>query len=296
MSHRELVLADVARDSVAACGRNIAAFALLMACALANAAEPRIARHGDVTIEYYSQGKGERIVLLPSLGRGVDELEAFAVKLESNGLRVVRPQPRGIGGSKGPMTGISLHDFARDVASVIAADGGGASVIAGHAAGHFTAQVFARDYPQLTRAVVLLAAMKTTGRQDLSASVQKSSDGALPEDERLVHLRRVFFVDELQARSWLHGWHREAVTAQRSAARATPVEHRIWGGAFPILDIVGAEDPFAPPHLAYRLREQLGERVSVVVIPSARHALIPEQPDRVTAAVVDFMRRLSSEF
>jgi pimeloyl-ACP methyl ester carboxylesterase len=33
--------------------------------------------------------------------------------------------------------------------------------------------------------------------------------------------------------------------------------------------------------------------VTVVVIPDASHALIPEQPDKLVAAVLDWMRGLS---
>jgi pimeloyl-ACP methyl ester carboxylesterase len=42
------------------------------------------------------------------------------------------------------------------------------------------------------------------------------------------------------------------------------------------------------------MRDDLGaDRVTVVVIPDASHALIPEQPDKLVAAVLDWMRGLS---
>ena len=40
------------------------------------------------------------------------------------------------------------------------------------------------------------------------------------------------------------------------------------------------------------LREELGERVTIAVIPNASHALIPEQPAAVVAAIVAWMRTL----
>jgi pimeloyl-ACP methyl ester carboxylesterase len=40
------------------------------------------------------------------------------------------------------------------------------------------------------------------------------------------------------------------------------------------------------------IREGFGERATIVVLPDASHALIPEQPDAVVDAIVAWMRRL----
>jgi len=78
-----------------------------------------VANH-DVRIEVLAQGdgRGRVIVLLPSLGRGASDFEPIAARLAGAGYRVLRPQPRGIGQSRGPLTGIDLHDYASDVAAV----------------------------------------------------------------------------------------------------------------------------------------------------------------------------------
>src|SRR5258708_22644787 len=86
----------------------------------------------DVAIEVLAQGRGPRIVLLPSLGRGAADFERIAGRLAGAGFRVLRPQPRGIGESHGPMTGIDLHDYSADVAALTAQDCGGAAVRVGH--------------------------------------------------------------------------------------------------------------------------------------------------------------------
>ena len=90
-----------------------------------------IVRRTDVAIEVLAQGRGPRIVLLPSLGRGASDFDPIAERLAGAGYRVLRPQPRGIGASRGPMTGIDLQDYAGDVAAVIAHDGGGAAFVVG---------------------------------------------------------------------------------------------------------------------------------------------------------------------
>jgi pimeloyl-ACP methyl ester carboxylesterase len=40
------------------------------------------------------------------------------------------------------------------------------------------------------------------------------------------------------------------------------------------------------------LRDEFGERASVVVIPNASHALIPEQPAAVVEAIVAWIGKL----
>jgi len=66
--------------------------------------------HGiDVTLEVYVEGTGPALVVLPSYGRGGDEdFDSFARKVGAAGFTVLRPQPRGIAGSKGKMEGLSL--------------------------------------------------------------------------------------------------------------------------------------------------------------------------------------------
>src|SRR2546426_3030177 len=57
----------------------------------------------------------------------------------------------------------------------------------------------------------------------------------------------------------------------------------VVAGEAPLLDLQAEKDPFKPRTATNELREEFGERVTIVVIPDASHALIPEQP----AAVVD---------
>jgi len=124
-----------ARDSA---GNAIALFAvalsILPVTALAQADRKReVFAYGDVRIDLISEGSGPLVVLLPSRGRDSEDFDAVAAGIARAGFRVVRPQPRGAGKSSGPMKGLTLHDFARDVASTIRHEGGGPAVVAGHA-------------------------------------------------------------------------------------------------------------------------------------------------------------------
>jgi pimeloyl-ACP methyl ester carboxylesterase len=256
-------------------------------------AEPmrEIISQGDVRIEVLAEGNGPLIVMLPSRGRGAADFDVVAGELAKSGFRVVRPEPRGAGQSRGPMENLTLHDLAGDVASVIAHEGGGPAVVVGHAFGSWVARMTAVDHPSLVRGVVMVAAAAKAypagfpGAKELSEAVRKSGDPALSDDERLHYLRLAFFAPNRDASVWLHGWYRQADAAQSVAGRATKQSEWWSGGAVPLLDIQGALDPFKPRTMTNEMREEFGERASVVVIPNASHALIPEQPAAVVEAV-----------
>ena len=53
------------------------------------------------------------------VGRGAEDFADLSRRLAAAGYRALRPQPRGIGASGGPMEDITLHDYADDVSAVI---------------------------------------------------------------------------------------------------------------------------------------------------------------------------------
>ena len=277
------------------------AAATMMIVAVSARAEPEweIAFYDDVRIEVIADGRGPLIVMLPSRGRGAEDFDDVAGELVKAGFRVLRPQPRGAALSRGPMQNLTLHDLARDVAAVIRNAGdGGPAIIVGHAFGSWVARMTAIDHPDLVRGVVLAAAAAKAypagfdGAKELSAAVRKSGDFALPDRERLGYLRLAFFARNSNANIWLQGWHPAADEVQSAAGRATKQSEWWSGGAVPMLDLQGAFDPFKPRAMANEMRDEFGERVSVVVIPDASHALIPEQPNAVTEAIVAWIGKL----
>jgi len=80
-----------------------------------------------------------------------------------------------------------------------------------------------------------------------------------------------------------------AVTTADSAL----IEHLWSAGTAPVLEILAAYDPFHPKDQWGDLRSRLGDRVTSTVIENASHALFPEQPDAVAAAVIDYLTALS---
>jgi pimeloyl-ACP methyl ester carboxylesterase len=289
-----------ARDSA---GNVIALFAaalsILPVTALAQADRKReVFAYGDVRIDLIAEGSGPLVVLLPSRGRDSEDFDTVAAGIARAGFRVLRPQPRGAGKSAGPMKGLTLHDFARDVASAIRHESGRPAVIAGHAFGNWVARMTAVDYPELVRGVVIIAAAAKAypagfeGAKELSAAVRKAGDPNLPAEERLTYLRMAFFAPGNEASVWLSGWHPEVDEAQFEAGRATKQSEWWSGGKAPLLDLQGELDPFKPRSMRNEIPEEVGPRASVIVIPNASHALVPEQPVAVVDAIVGWMRKL----
>lgn len=247
----------------------------------------------DVDLEVLVDGTGPAVVLLPSLGRDTYEFAPIARDLAEAGFRAIRPQPRGVGTSRGPLDDLDLHDLARDVAEVIERLGAGPAVLAGHAFGHYVARVLAADRPDLVRGVAILAAGARRFPDSLTERVAKCSDLSLPDSERLEHLRAVFFADGHDPSVWLDGWWPEAIVAQRRAMAATDKESWWPVAPSPLLDLQAGDDVFRPASTRAELTDEFGaDRVTVVLVPGAGHALIPEVPHEVASAIVDWVRTL----
>jgi pimeloyl-ACP methyl ester carboxylesterase len=277
------------------------AVGLLMPGALAAQGDRarEIVAYDNVRIDVITEGSGPPVVLLPGRGRDSEDFDDLAAGIAKAGFRVLRPQPRGAGASRGPMQNLTLHDLARDIAAVIRQDGGGmAAVIVGHAYGSWVGRMTAADYPELVRAVVIAAAAAKAypagfaGAKELSDAVRKAGDTSRPDSERLEALRTAFFAPGHDAQVWLTGWHTEVDEAQFVAGRATKQSEWWSGGTVRLLDLQGELDPFKPRSMMNEIKDEFGERADVVVIPDASHALISEQPAAVIAAIVAWIGKL----
>jgi len=253
-----------------------------------------VVERGDVRIEVLAQGKGPAVVMIPSLGRPAEDFDDLSRRLANAGYLALRPQPRGIGASRGPMKGLTLHDFSRDVAAVIDRYGGGPAVVAGHAFGNFVARTTAADFPRKVRAIALLAATHTWPlRPELRDSINKSHQMDLPAEVRLKHLQHVFFAPGNDARAWLDGWREDVMHMEREATEATPKPEWWTAGTAPVLDLQSELDPLSPPESRNCYVELMGtHRVTVSLVPGAAHALLPEQPEAVAQAMLDYLRKI----
>lgn len=250
---------------------------------------------GPARLAVLSQGQGPLVVMLPSRGRDSEDYDSVAAAIAAQGFQVLRPQPRGSDGSTGPLDGLTLHDYAADVAQVIEQAHAGPAVIVGHAYGNWVARMTAIDHPALVRGVVLAASAAKAYPKGLSEIVTKSADPAIPEAERRAYLMQAFFAAGHDPSSWLTGWWPDASRSQSDAAARVPQSEWWSGGAVPLLDLIAADDPFRPQASWQDLKRQFPDRVTVVMIDNASHALMPEQPGAVADAIVEWMRGLPAD-
>jgi len=175
---------------------------------------------------------------------------------------------------------------------VIEREKAGPAVIVGHAYGNWVARMTAVDHPKLVRGVVLAAAAAKKFPPRLSQLVSKSADQSVPEVERLAAIQEIFFASGNDPRIWLKGWWAEASEAQRFAAANVKQSDWWHAGTVPLFDLQAGIDPFKPKGTENELKDEFPDRVTVVVIPNASHALLPEQPAAVVQAIAGWVRKL----
>ena len=104
--------------------------------------------YDDVVIDVILDGPdtSDALVLLPSSSRDSEDFDEISEMFAAEGFLVLRPQPRGMCASTGPMDGLTLHDYAKDVAVVIERLAGGSAFVLGHAFGQWIGRCVAADH------------------------------------------------------------------------------------------------------------------------------------------------------
>jgi len=223
-------------------------------------------RRNGIVVEFGIAGAGPAVVMLPGRGgAGTEQFGALGQALATAGYRAVAVNPRGVGGSRGPLEELTLHDLAGDVAAVIASVGGTAHLV-GRALGNRIARCAAADHPQVVRSVSLIAA------GGLSA----------PEPGAAGHGSRT------RLDITLHYW-RRAGDAHEHAATATPLDEWWSGGDVPMLVVQGLDDHVAVPGNGRALAQAYPDRVRLVEIAGAGHMVLYERPDAVIPEIVSFI-------
>lgn len=242
------------------------------------------------------RGQGRDVLLIPSHGRGAADFDDLAARLETSGFRSIALDPRGVGESRGPEGPVTLHDLARDAALVIEALCTAPVDVVGHANGQRIARCLAADRPDLVDRLVLLACGGKLPLPDLWARYGELYDRELSIEQRLEVLSGLFFAPGADASVWLDGWWQEARLLQDRANEAVALEDWWHGGAAPMLVIQGTHDIVAPPGNGHLLAAELGERVKVIDLPDVGHAMLPERPREIAAAMVAWLKQRTSRY
>ncbi|MEQ8955029.1 MAG: alpha/beta hydrolase, partial [Gammaproteobacteria bacterium] len=217
----------------------------------------------------------ETIIALPGSGSDVTRYQYIAPQLAATGYRVVALNQRGIMGSSGTLHGLTLHDYAADVAAVVDALGVERVQMVGWALGNRISRSVATDYPEKVASVTLIAAggLVTPNTQpgELGALLGQPD---LPVSEKIRLARRTLFspqssdalVQEFVAK--LNYWD-EGRAAQVAARQATDVEEYAAGGSSPMLIIQGLDDLTAPPQNGEIMKQRYGDRITLVNLEGA---------------------------
>ncbi|HEY3887154.1 MAG TPA: alpha/beta hydrolase [Caulobacteraceae bacterium] len=247
---------------------------------------------GEVRIAVTLRGHGPVVVLIPSLGRGAADFDDLAARLAAAGYEAAAVDPRGVGDSSGPMTGLSLADYAADVAAVAHALSAKPVVLIGHAFGNRVARATAASHPEAVSALVLLAAGgQVAPAPDASKALMDVFNPALSPAEHRAAVAKAFFAPGADPQPWLDGWYPPVMRAQRAAAMATGPESWVGAGDVDIFIVQAEDDVIAPPANAEALVKAYPGRVRVAVLKHAGHAMLPEQPRAIADLVIGFLKR-----
>ena len=257
---------------------------------------------GILAADVYGADASSTVVMLPSFARGAgDFTPAFgsdlAERVADAGHQVVLPWPRGF--SAGPSTGdvadATMASMATDVGTLINAIGPGPVTVLGHAFGQRIARMLATIAPELVDRLVLVAAggITPTSAEVTAAVGTLVFDREATRDERLDALRSAFFAPGNDPSVWLEGWSAQLGAAQWRANQPGLVA--TWwagGGVVPMFVVQGGDDTAAPAEASSaRLLADFPDRVEVVTVETVGHAMLPERPVEVSAAVLDFLAR-----
>ena len=251
--------------------------------------------HDGETQGYYVSGSGPTVVLLASLARAASDFNELAINLNERGYRTIAIDPPGIGESTLMASeGMTHHDLARGVDLIVQKEvpAGEKIVVLGHAFGNRIARTYTADFPDRVAATILAAAggkvpIGTKARDALSKSLWTF----MPDWWRRPKVRYGFFSEGNPVPDyWMGGWSFGTALLQIETVGTTPVEDYWGGGTAPMLVVQAMDDTIAPPeHTAILLKEEFGDRVTVAEIENAGHALFPEQPEKISQAVLAFL-------
>lgn len=256
----------------------------------------KVVDNGGIQIEYFISGdpdtSKETLVLQASYARSGSDFNELVAELNIHGYRTLIMQARGIDGSELPSLQTNLFDYAGDLAAVLDSEGLSQPVtLIGHAFGNRIARTFASNYPDRVRSLVLLAAGDSAPPAETRDAILKVLFNLWPQSTRAAALQQAFFAPQQQAPDyWMSGWYPKAGLAQGTATASTPTREWTHGGNAPML-IVQPQYDAAAAEGAAKLLANYPERVTVVKLANAGHAILPEQPAIVTQLIIDHLKQ-----
>ena len=241
--------------------------------------------------------EAETIFALPGSGADVSRYQYLGPLLAEAGYKLVAINQRGILGSSGNLERITLRDLAGDVIAVADKMKIEKFHMAGWAFGNRTSRMLATTYPERLASLILIAAGGLVPALTEPGELAKLlDDQTLSEEEKIHFARRTMFSPETEqnvVRNYVRGltYWPEARKGQAEANRNTPLEDWAAGGEGPVLMIMGVNDLTAPIENGYRMKAEHGDRLTLISIENAGHAVGLEKPKEVAEAMIEFLQK-----
>jgi len=225
------------------------------------------------------------IVLVPSLGRPATDFDPIVPALTGAGYVPVLMDPRpSWDGSP------TLHDLAADTIARLDALGVDRFHLVGHAFGNRLSRMVTADFNDRVESLTLLAAGGLVEPPEhIFAALWKCFDPSLAEHEHLAHVKTAFFADVNDPSVWRDGWMPEVFRYQRAAVTSTPRDDWWSASVGRVLVVQALQDAIAPPGNGRRYVAESAPHARLVEIDGAGHAMLPEQPQLIAAAMLDFL-------
>lgn len=230
------------------------------------------------------------VTFLPSLGREATDFIELSRQVETQGFSTDIVDFISLKRDKPPT---DLEEYAKTFAPHILT-GDEKVAIVGHAFGNRVARKIANRQPGRVSAVILLAA---GGQTPIPATAEQSLKNIFNPlrtyRSRMKDVRYAFFAEGNDIPDyWKRGWHTKTAMAQAKAiANSAGDESWHCAGGVPMLIVQPMQDRIAPIENAYALRDKCPQEVEIVEVQNAGHALLPEQPEAVAKAVLDFLSK-----
>ena len=246
---------------------------------------------GPARIRAFVRGAGPTVVMACGMGRPPGDLESFGKTVADAGYKVAIAEYRGVGESTGPFDGITLHDLAKDVIAVIDRVGGAPVALVGHAFGNRICRTVAADRPDLVACVVMLGASgKVQPSAEVAAAIKVAQSMHLPRKDREAAVRLAWFGPGRDISGWLdENWSQPFIQGALKAAEATPLAEFWTAGKAPILIVQGLADVSAPPENGRLLKDEVGERATLIELEGVGHSLAVEAPEEVATPVLGYL-------
>lgn len=249
-----------------------------------------------VNHHYISIGEGPPIVLVHGLGGTLDVWHGVSQVLALHH-HVVALDLRGHGRTTAGRAQFSIKAWSQDVAELMTALQLPAATVVGHSMGTLIAQHLAVTEPDMVDQLVLVGGISYFEPPDKQAYEQRAK---VVEEQGLEEIVDDWLAGALAPRTharlpqvagllrhlFLSNDPRSYAKASRAMARTPAIEREQIGQ--PTLLLVGDHDRSTP----LRMTEQLHRQIPVSrvqVVPSAAHWMTLEQPDVISAAILQFL-------